>query len=187
MRFIRRVVLAIVLSGTVALTLVVWSRIARVTRAAAAIPVYPGAREGGKRVRYWHHVLSWDDRSSARVDRPFVLRTTSLLAIARQAQDALVAQGWYLVTPDDLRQVAIDPQVIVWQRGPDERLDLARPVLRCKGGPLFAHQHRRRAKEVSDSPIGHARLRPGVIEADCGAVCLSGAMPDAPGRSCPTP
>ncbi len=124
MRFIRRVVLAIVLSGTVALTLVVWSRIARVTRAAAAIPVYPGAREGGKRVRYWHHVLSWDDRSSARVDRPFVLRTTSLLAIARQAQDALVAQGWYLVTPDDLRQVAIDPQVIVWQRGPDERLDL---------------------------------------------------------------
>lgn len=125
MRFNRRVVLAIMLSGTVGLTLVTWSRIARVTRAAEAIPVYPGVREGVKRARYWPHLLSWDDRSSARVDRLFALtQTTSLLAIARQAQDTLAAQGWYLVTPDELRQDAMDPQVIVWQREPDERLDL---------------------------------------------------------------
>lgn len=125
MRLNRRVLLAILIGGAIGLTLVAWSRIARVTTAAAAIPVYPGAQEGGTRARYWPHLLSWEDRSSARVDRLFALsQTTSLLAIARQAQDTLAAQGWYLVTPDELRQGAMDPQVIVWQREPDERLDL---------------------------------------------------------------
>lgn len=125
MRFFRRVALAIVLGGTVALALFAWSRIARVTEAAATIPVYPGVREAAKHIRYWPQLLSWDDRSSARVDRVFAMsQTTSLLAIARQAQDTLAARGWYLVMPEDLRQVAMDPQVIVWQRDPDERLDL---------------------------------------------------------------
>jgi hypothetical protein len=146
-RLIQRTVLAIVLGGTVALTLATWSRIARVNKGAAAIPSYRGAREGASVVRYWPHVLSWDDRSSARVDRVFALsQTTSLLAIARQAQDTLAARGWYLITPDDLRQAAMDPQVIVWQREPDERLDLVQlwpvagmtPTQRMYGGKFPA-------------------------------------------------
>jgi hypothetical protein len=144
---VRRVVLVIVLGGAVALAVATWSRVARVTRGAAAIPVYPDAREGASVVRYWPHLLSWDDRSSARVDRVFALsKTTSLLAIARQAQETLAARGWYLVTPDDLRQVAMDPQVIVWQREPDERLDLVQlwpvagmtPTQRMYGGKFPA-------------------------------------------------
>jgi hypothetical protein len=123
-RSVLRGVLAIVVLGIVALALAAWSRIARVTRAAAAVPVYPGARERGGRTRYLPHVLSWDDRSSARVQRVFALsQATSLLTIARYADATLAAQGWYLVTPDDLEGYA-NPQVIVWQREPDERLDL---------------------------------------------------------------
>lgn len=101
-----------------------WSRIARVNRAAAAVPVYPGIREHGGRTRYLPHLLSWDDRSSARVQRVFAFsQPTSLVTIARHADAVLAAQGWYLVTPDDLAGF-VNPQVIVWQREPDERLDL---------------------------------------------------------------
>jgi hypothetical protein len=69
--------------------------------------------------------VSWDDRSSARVDRIFAVPAgTTLLAIARQAADWLAGQGWYLVTPTELAGTQ-DPQVIVWQRDPEERLDLS--------------------------------------------------------------
>lgn len=116
--------LAIAVVGVVALALAAWSRIARVARAGAAIPVYPGAREGGGRVRYLPHLLSWDDRSSARVQRVFAFsQPTSLIAIARRADEALAPNGWYLVTPDNLERPT-NPQVIIWQRDPDERLDL---------------------------------------------------------------
>jgi hypothetical protein len=124
MRTVLRGVLAIVVVGVVALAMAAGSRIARVTRASGAIPVYPGARERGGRTRYLPHLLSWDDRSSARVQRLFALsRVTSLVTIARYADTTLAAQGWYLVTPDDLEGFP-NPQVIVWQREPDERLDL---------------------------------------------------------------
>jgi hypothetical protein len=70
------------------------------------------------------HLLSWDDRSSARVQRVFALpQAASLVTIARHADATLAAQDWYLVTPDDLEGFP-NPQVIVWQREPDERLDL---------------------------------------------------------------
>ncbi len=86
--------------------------------------MYPGTREGGGRTRYLPHLLSWDDRSSARVQRMFALpQSMNLVAIAREANATLVAHGWYLVTPDNLERLA-NPQVIVWQRDPDERLDL---------------------------------------------------------------
>jgi len=111
-------------AGLVALGVAVGFRIARVTRAASAIPVYPGAREGSRHTRYWPHLISWDDRSSARVQRVFALpESTSLGAIAHHADTALVAQGWYLVTPNDFERFS-NPQVIVWQREPGERLDL---------------------------------------------------------------
>ena len=119
-----RFVLAAALIGVFALSLAAWPRISRVRRAAAAVPVYPGAREGGGRIRYWPHLLSWDDRSSARVQRIFALpESIILLTIARDADTTLAAQGWYLVTPPALEGFA-NPQVIVWQRDPDERLDL---------------------------------------------------------------
>jgi len=99
-------------------------RVVRVRRAGGAIPVYPGALEGPRRTRYWPRLLSWDDRSSLRVDRIFAVPAgTTLLAIARHAADGLAGRGWYLVTPNDLAG-SRDPQVIVWQRDPDERLDL---------------------------------------------------------------
>ena len=124
MRSILHVVFAVAVISGVALVLAALSRIVRVTRAATAIPVYPGAHEGGGRTRYLPHLLSWDDRSSARVQRVFALsQATSLVAIARNANQTLVAGGWYLVTPDDLERTT-DPKVIVWQRDPDERLDL---------------------------------------------------------------
>lgn len=124
MRSVRLAAIGIVAVGVVLLLLAAWSRIDRVIRAAAAIPVYPGAREGGGRTRYWPHLLSWDDRSSARVQRVFALsQPTSLIAVARQAHTTLEARGWYLVTPDDLERFT-NPQVIVWQHEPDERLDL---------------------------------------------------------------
>jgi hypothetical protein len=124
MRSILRGMLAIVVVGVVVLAAAALARIARVTRAAAEIPVYPGARERGGRTRYLPHLLSWDDRSSARVQRVFALsQATSMLTIARHADATLASQGWYLVTPDDLEGFP-NPQVIVWQREPDERLDL---------------------------------------------------------------
>ena len=124
MRSVLRAVLAIVVACAVALAMAAWFRIARVNRAAAAMPVYPGAREGGGRTRFLPHLLSWDDRSSARVQRVFALpQGISLVAIARHADATLAAQGWYLVTPDDLKRV-VNPQVVVWQREPDERLTL---------------------------------------------------------------
>ena len=99
-------------------------RVLRVNRAREAIPVYPGAREGGGRIRYLPRLLSWDDRSSARVDRVFALPdTTPLSTIALHANVALAQQGWYLVAPEELERFA-NPQVVVWQRDPDERLDL---------------------------------------------------------------
>jgi hypothetical protein len=100
-------------------------RMIRVRRAGDAIPLYAGAREGPRQTRYWPRLLSWDDRSSARVDRIFAVPAgTTLLAIARHAADSLAPRGWYLVTPTDFGG-KLDPQVIVWQRDPDERLDLS--------------------------------------------------------------
>lgn len=124
MTSVRRGVPAIILLAVGALALAVGFRIARVTRASSAIPVYPGTREAGGRTRYLPRVLAWDDRSSARVQRVLALsQPTSLVTIARHADARLAAAGWYLVTPDDLERFA-DPQVIIWQREPDERLDL---------------------------------------------------------------
>lgn len=131
MKSLRFAAIGMAAAGLVALSLVTWLRIHRVLRAGAAIPVYPGAREGGGRTRYWPHLLSWDDRSSARVQRVFALpQATSLVTIARHAQTTLTAQGWYLVTPIDFERPMdspaqlTDPPPIVWQREPDERLDL---------------------------------------------------------------
>lgn len=99
-------------------------RVLRVSRAANAIPVYPGAREAGGRTRYLPRLLSWDDRSSARVERVFALPDNpSLATIARHANVTLEPQGWYLVMPEELQRIE-NPQVVVWQRDPDERLDL---------------------------------------------------------------
>ena len=62
--------------------------------------------------------------SSARVQRVLAIdQLVALGVVARHAATALGAQGWYLVMPDDLAQFE-NPQVIVWQRDPDERLDL---------------------------------------------------------------
>lgn len=100
-------------------------RVARVHAGRDAIPIYPQAREGPQHSRYWPRLLSWDDRSSARVDRIFALPAgTTLLAVARAAASELGRQNWYLITPSDLLGTH-DPQVIVWQRDPDERLDLS--------------------------------------------------------------
>ena len=110
----------------VILALAAWMgvRVLRVNRAAMAIPVYPGAREGGGRTRHLPRLLSWDDRSSARVDRVFALPDTMPLStIARHANVTLADQGWYLIAPEELERFA-NPQVVVWQRDPDERLDL---------------------------------------------------------------
>jgi hypothetical protein len=142
MRTALRGLLAIAVIGAVVLALAALSRIVRVSRAAAAIPVYPGARESGGRTRYFPRLLSWDDRSSARVQRLFALpEAVSLVTIARHADATLAAQGWYLVTPDNLERI-LNPQVIVWQRDPDERLDLSQswplpgmtPTQRLYGG-----------------------------------------------------
>ena len=117
--------LGIVVIGVIALGVAALHRIVRVSRAAAAIPVYPGARESGGRTRYLPHLLSWDDRSSARVQRVFAPpENVSLITIARHVDKTLAARGWYLVMPEDLDRI-LNPQVIVWQRDPDERLDLS--------------------------------------------------------------
>src|SRR6266851_4199352 len=68
-RLFLRAISAIAIVSVVALSLAALLRIVRVNKAAAAIPVYPGTREGGGRTRYLPHLLSWDDRSSARVKR----------------------------------------------------------------------------------------------------------------------
>ncbi len=113
-------IVLIVASATVTAT----HRLIRVRHGGDAIPGYPGAREGPRRTRYWPRLLAWDDRSAARVDRIVAVPAgTTLLDVARHAADSLAAHGWYLVTPDDLAGKG-DPQVIVWQRDPDERLDL---------------------------------------------------------------
>jgi hypothetical protein len=99
------------------------TRIVRVRRGEALIPVYPGARGAGGRTRYLPHVLSWDDRSSARVQRLFALSASNDVGtVARTVNGRLTAEGWYLLSPEDL--TLRNPQVIVWQRDPDERLDL---------------------------------------------------------------
>ena len=101
-------------------------RVGRVTQGAEAIPIYPDAREGPAQTRYLPRLLSWDERSSARVRRVFALaEPNSLQVIARHADAILAPQGWYLLNEIDLRAV-IEPQVIVWQREPDERLDLTK-------------------------------------------------------------
>lgn len=100
-------------------------RITRIAKAAAAIPLYRGAREGGGRTRYFPHLISWDDRSSARVQRVFALpESISLRTVATAANASLEQRGWYLVAPDHLEQFE-NPDVVIWQRDPDERLDLS--------------------------------------------------------------
>lgn len=107
-----------------AVVVVAAQRVLRVHDGRTAIPVYPQSREGPQHARYWPRLLAWDDSASARVDRMFAVPAqTSLLAVARYENAALVARGWYLVSPSDLAAIR-DPQVIVWQRDPDERLDL---------------------------------------------------------------
>ena len=120
----RQLLVAVLLAGAVALILAAGARVWRVHRGAAVIPTYSDAREGGGRTRYFPHVLAWNDRSSARVQRMFAFdHFTSLAAIGRRADARLAQQGWYLVMPQDLNRIE-NPQVIVWQRDPDERLDL---------------------------------------------------------------
>lgn len=121
--FMRFAFLLLIAVG-VSLAVAAAARVARVRRAAAAMPTYPGAAEGGGRVRYFPRVLAWDDRSSARVQRVFALpERVSLATIARQADSSLAPQGWYLVLPEELARIE-HPQVVVWQREPDERIDL---------------------------------------------------------------
>ena len=119
-----RALLATLAAGIVMLTGAAFWRVARVDRAAAAIPLYPGLREGGGGTRYFPLLMSWDDRSSARLRRVFALsHPLPLSDIGRHAHAALGRNGWYLVSPEDLDRIQ-NPQVIVWQREPDERLDL---------------------------------------------------------------
>jgi hypothetical protein len=121
MRIALWITIALIAAGVVSAT----RRVVRVHHATGALPVYPGALEGPRHTRYWPRLLSWDDRSSARVDRIFAVPAgTTLLAIGHHAADWLAGQGWYPVTPTDLAGTQ-DPQVIVWQRDPDERLDLS--------------------------------------------------------------
>ena len=121
-----RVFLAILAAGAVVLAGVALVRIAKVRKASSAIPVYAGAREAGGHTRYFPKVFSWYDRSSARVQRVFALPASVPLAtVGRQAQAQLERDGWYLVSPESLERIE-EPQVIVWQRDPDERLDLVR-------------------------------------------------------------
>ncbi len=115
--------IAVALAG--AAVVVAAHRLVRVHHGRMEVPVYPEAREGPQHARYWPRLLAWDDRSSARVDRIFAIPArTSLLDVARYADASLASRGWYLVTPSDLVATR-DPQVIVWQRDPDERLDLS--------------------------------------------------------------
>lgn len=126
MKTFMRIALLLLIAIGAGLAVAAVSRVARVRRAAAAMPTYPGATEGGGRVRYFPRVLSWDDRSSARVQRLFALsESVSLATIARQADSSLAPQGWYLVLPEELDRIE-HPQIVVWQREPDERIDLTK-------------------------------------------------------------
>lgn len=119
-----RVLIVIAVVAALALGLAAALRVSRVTRAAAAIPVYPGAREGGGRTRYFPHLFDWNDASSARVQRVFAFdQALSLAEIGRKANAVLAPKGWYLIMPGDLERLE-NPQTVVWQRDPDERLDL---------------------------------------------------------------
>ena len=121
-----RVLLAILVVSVVVLAAASLSRIAKVKKGASAIPLYTGAREAGGHTRYFPQVFSWDDRSSARVQRVFAFPAAVTLAtIGRHADGQLSRDGWYLVTPENLDRIE-QPQVIVWQRDPDERLDLVK-------------------------------------------------------------
>jgi hypothetical protein len=123
MKFTKIALLLLVVIGVVLVTGATF-RVLRVKRASAAMPTYPGSTESGGRIRYFPRLLAWDDRSSARVQRVFALSEyQSLSTIARHADSSLVADGWYLVMPEELDRIE-NPQVIVWQREPDERLDL---------------------------------------------------------------
>lgn len=124
----RRVRITLAILGVLAIlaALAWWRRVARVRAGSAAIPVVAGTREGGGKVRYLPRVIAWDDPSSARVDRVFALQAARpLIAIAREADASLTANGWYLATPDRLDDPRMEPQVVIWQRDPDERLDLS--------------------------------------------------------------
>ena len=121
-----RIALAALVVAALGFAVIVIPRVMRVKRATAAMPVYPGSREAGGRTRYFPRLLSWYDRSSARVQRIFAVSPpVSLATIARYADSSLTANGWYLSMPEALGAVE-DPQVIVWQREPDERLDLTK-------------------------------------------------------------
>jgi hypothetical protein len=121
-----RVFLAILAGCAVVLAAASLSRIAKVRKGASAIPLFTGAREAGGHTRYFPKVFSWDDRSSARVQRVFAFPAAVTLAtIGRRADAQLARDGWYVVTPENLDRIE-QPQVIVWQRDPDERLDLVK-------------------------------------------------------------
>lgn len=118
------------------------ARVHRVRAGLQEIPVMTVGQAGPTYTRYWPRLLAWDDRSSARVDRMVAMPSgTTLLQLARSATASLVERGWYLVTPLPLGAQG-DPQVVVWQRDPDERLDLTqlwpvagmRPEQRLYGG-----------------------------------------------------
>ena len=60
------------------------------------------------------------------MQRVFALpEAVTLATIGRQADVQLSRDGWYLVTPENLERIE-EPQVIVWQRDPDQRLDLTK-------------------------------------------------------------
>lgn len=122
----RFVIVAVLAALVLAGGIIAGLRVARVRRAAEGMPLHPGARQGAQDIRYFPRLLSMDDRSSARVRRIFSLaEDASLGVVARTAQASLASNGWYLVDPPDLALME-EPQVIVWQRDPDERLDLVR-------------------------------------------------------------
>src|SRR5688500_19853536 len=99
-----RTVLTVGVIVIAALAVAAVDRVVRVTSAAGQIPVYPGSREAGGRPRYLPRLLSWDDRSSARLQRIFALPAAiPLSTIARDANETLTGQGWYLVSPEDLQ------------------------------------------------------------------------------------
>lgn len=121
-----RAIVAILAAGAVVLTAASLVRIAKVKKGASAIPTSAGAREAGGRTRYFPRISPWEDRSSARVQRVFALPgPVPLATVARQSRDQLERDGWYLVSPESLDTID-EPQVVVWQRDPDERLDLVR-------------------------------------------------------------
>lgn len=114
-------------AGSATLLIVVAVSAARVHRVQAGlreIPITTVGQAGPIYTRYWPRLLAWDDRSSARVEQLVAMPAgTTLLRLAGDATASLEQRGWYLMTPLP-REAKNDPQVIVWQRDPDERLDL---------------------------------------------------------------